>query len=116
MMLKAKESRQVQKARRKLQHQIQEEHKLVTANALNKVSEEIKTWIYRHAKDRVKLKDKDIRMFDENQHSEKTHSRYVQHLLDQLSHSPSTSVENNLSGRVLATEESFIENEFDEEQ
>lgn len=117
MIVKAKESRQVQKARLKLRNQLLEEHKLFTENALRKVSEDIKNWISRHAKDRIKLKEKEISLFDENKHSAKTHSRYVQNLLEELSHSSSTlHAENTLLGRVTIKREpiSEIDKEFEE--
>lgn len=100
MVSKAKESKQVEKARKKLKLQIQTEHELLTATALQKVSQDIKTWISRHAQDRIKLKQKDISLFDENQHSEKIHSRYVKHLLEELARPASPVSENDLSGRV----------------
>lgn len=105
MATKAKESKQVEKARKKLKLQIQEEHKFVTENALRRVSQDIKNWISRHSHERVKLK-KNISLFDENQHSEKTHSRYVKHLLENLS-TPLISEnppESNLNGRISKEE------------
>lgn len=100
MSEKAEESKQVQKAREKLKRQIHEEHMLVTEEALRKGSEEIKNWISRHAKDRVKLKGKDITLFDENKHPAKLHSRYVKHLLQDLAQPIPPKVERNLSGRI----------------
>jgi hypothetical protein len=97
---KAKESKQVEKARRKLKMQIQEEHQLVTETALQGVSEEIKNWISRHAQERVRLKQKDISLFDENQHPAKVHSRYIKHLLHELALPIPPRDENNLEGRV----------------
>lgn len=104
MAIKAKESRQVEKARRKLKLQIQEEHQLVTEAALHKVSQDIKNWISRHAEERIKLKQKDISLFDENQHSAKIHSRYVKHLLQELVKPLSHPTESNLEGRVTKSE------------
>lgn len=94
---KAKESKQVEKARKKLKLQIQEEHQFVTENALRKVSQDIKNWISRHSKERVKLRQT-FSLFDENQHSEKTHSRYVKHLLQTLAQPQIR--ESNLNGRI----------------
>lgn len=104
-MVSAKESKQVQKARKKLKLQLQEEHKLVTESALKKVSDDIKTWISRHAQDRIQLKKKDISLFDENQHPAKLHSRFVKHLLKDLSNpTPSLPENNPLEGRITKDE------------
>lgn len=100
MVAKAKESKQVEKARRKLKMQIQEEHQLVTETALREVSQDIKNWISRHAQDRIKLKQKEISLFDENQHPAKVHSRYVKHLLHDLALPVPPREENNLEGRI----------------
>lgn len=100
MVAKAKESKQVEKARKKLKMQLQEENKLVTEAALKRVSHDIKIWISRHAQDRVQLKQKEISLFDENQHSEKIHSKFVKHLLKELASPPMQKPENNLEGRV----------------
>lgn len=111
MSTSAKESRQVQKARKKLRNQILEEHKLLTENALKKMSEDIRIWISRHAKDRIKLKEKEFSLFDENQHPAKAHSLYVQHLLEQLANHKNEPIENSLEGRV-----SLEVNEFPDEE
>jgi hypothetical protein len=100
MTEKAKESKQVQKARKKLKLQILEEHKLLTENALKKVSNDIKQWISRHASERVQLKEKDISLFDENKHSAKVHSRFVKHLLTDLAEGREPVESNKLEGRI----------------
>lgn len=97
---KAAESKQVQKAREKLKHQLQEEQKLVTEEALRKGSEEIKSWITRHQKERIKLRGKDVSLFDENKHPAKLHSRYIKHLIEDLAKPVPPNAERNLSGRV----------------
>lgn len=100
VVTKAKESKQVEKARRKLKMQIEEEHKLITEAALREVSKDIKNWISRHAQERIVLKQKEISLFDENQHSAKVHSRYVKHLLQDLARPVPPKDENNLEGRI----------------
>jgi lysyl-tRNA synthetase class I len=100
MAAKAKESKQVEKARNKLKLQIQEEHQMVTENKLREVSQDIKNWISRHAPERVKLKQKDISLFDANQHPEKVHSRYIKNLLHDLAKPIPPKSENTLEGRV----------------
>ena len=100
MVTKAKNSRQVEKARQKLESQIDEEHQLVTDRTLKKMSHDIKNWISRHNQERIKLKQKDISFFDENQHPAKVHSRYVKHLLQELAQPIPPKTENRLEGRV----------------
>lgn len=101
MATKAKESKKVEKARNKLRLQIQDEYKCVTEAALHKVSQDIKDWISRHAQDRLQLKQKEITLFDENQHPAKVHSRYVKHLLHDLARPIPPKTENNLEGRIF---------------
>ncbi|QLH35271.1 MAG: hypothetical protein HWD61_03220 [Parachlamydiaceae bacterium] len=55
--------------------------------------------ISRHSQDRVKLKGKYSR-FDENQHPENVHSRYVKDLLRKLAKPVPPLEEQDLSGRV----------------
>jgi len=100
MGTKAIESKQVQKARQKLKFQMEKERIRVTDEALKRGSEEIKNWITRHSQERIKLKEKDISFFDENRHPAKVHSRYVKHLLEEVSKPVPPKVERNLSGRV----------------
>ena len=63
----AVESHAVKRARKKLEKQFEEERKSFTPEALQGVMEKMKMWINRHASERVSLKDKAIRLFDENQ-------------------------------------------------
>jgi hypothetical protein len=84
MSAKAKESAQVKKARKKLKQQLDTEHKRITKEALDKMTESIQRWISRHANERLPLKDKSFTLFDENQHSARTKSKFIQHLLGDL--------------------------------
>lgn len=82
--MKVKESAQVKKARKKLKHQLSEEHKHFTHRALNGMGKSIENWIIRHSDERIILKDKSIALFDENEHSEKNKSAYVTNLLKKV--------------------------------
>ncbi len=95
-MIKAKESNQVKKARQKLKKQINEEHKKINPQSIQKMSESIKNWISRHASERVNLKDKSFSVFDENQHSAKVKSHFIRKLNNQLREEKP----NDLGGRV----------------
>ena len=74
---KAKESAKIKKARAKLKKQLASEDKQVTPDALNKMSQAIRTWITRHAEERVNLREKTFRLFDENKHPAGTKSQFV---------------------------------------
>ena len=100
MTSNAKESKQVEKARKKLKLRIQKEHELATEAALQKVSTDIKNWISRHSQERIKLRQKGINLFDENRHPAKVHSHYVKHRLQELAKSIPPKTENSLDGRV----------------
>ena len=97
MSTKTKESIQVKRARKKLQKQLQEEEKMVTPQALRKMSESIHLWLSRHSEERIPLKDKNITLFDENQHSAKIRSRFVTSLLKELGRDQDPS---SLEGRI----------------
>lgn len=84
-MLKSQESIQIKRARRKLKKQLQEEEKQITPQALQKMSQSIHQWISRHSDDRIQLKDKNITLFDANQHSAKIKSKFIDSLLKELS-------------------------------
>lgn len=83
-MSKAKDSAQVQKYRRKLEKQIAIEKSKINPEKLNEIKKSIHKWITRHSNERIDLKDKTVRLFDENEHPAQTQSKYVQHLLNQL--------------------------------
>lgn len=101
MRVKAKESPQVLKMRRKLKKQMVEEHRHVTPKALKETRRIMENWIARHQGERIDLKNKTIAVFDENLHSAKTHSKYVLHLLSTLKHAkPKTKSTKDLSGRI----------------
>ncbi|HEY4831653.1 MAG TPA: hypothetical protein VIH61_03735 [Waddliaceae bacterium] len=84
MASKATESLQVQKARKKLEKKLISEQKQLNIAAIEQMKRAIQIWISRHQAERVTLQQKAIELFDENQHSAKTRSRYVVHLLNKL--------------------------------
>jgi len=79
-----KESPQVQRARKKLEEEFNNQEKQINPDALNKMRRVIQQWINRHAPERVKLEDKTFSLFDENKHSEVAHNSYVIHKLAAL--------------------------------
>lgn len=83
MGTKAEESHQIQKARKKLRKQLDEENKLINEKAISQMKKAIQIWIQRHQDERVELQER-LELFDENRHSVKAKSKFVTHLLDQL--------------------------------
>lgn len=84
----AQESVQVKKAREKLRKQLEEEGKRVTPEALKEMQDKIYRWIERHSRERINLREKNIALyslFDNDAHSAKTMSKFVQKLRDQIS-------------------------------
>lgn len=79
----AEESPKTQKARKKLQKQLDAVDKLITQQALERKAIEIHRWIARHAPNRVVLKSKAISLFDENQNAA-PESQKVAQLVDQI--------------------------------
>ena len=84
MANKAKESKQIQKARAKLVQQLDKESEQVTPEAIEKTAAQIQGWIARHASERISLQDKDIALFDENSHPANTSSQHVKALRRRL--------------------------------
>jgi rhamnose utilization protein RhaD (predicted bifunctional aldolase and dehydrogenase) len=65
----APESLKTKKAREKLRKQLDAQDQLITAAALAETVNKIHQWIAAHANHRVHLKEKDIRLFDQNQNA-----------------------------------------------
>ena len=63
----APESVKTKKAREKLRKQWEEQDRLITEAALADTIDKIHQWIAANAMHRVHLKEKDIRLFDQNQ-------------------------------------------------
>ena len=65
----APESIKTKRAREKLRKQCEEEDSLITESALADTVDKIHQWIAANATSRVTLKEKDIRLFDQNQNA-----------------------------------------------
>ena len=104
MSKKAQESRSIQKARKKLEEQLGEERKLFNPEKLREISEQIYRWIDRHSGERVSLKEKNIQLFDENQHPVHTASTFILGLRQDLTgEEPQDEEANSLRGRIVST-------------
>lgn len=84
MVERAKESKAVQKVRRKLEKIIETENKSITLDSLREMSRNIQKWITRHQDQRINLQEKNIKMFNENQSPAQVKSKFVQQLLSQI--------------------------------
>lgn len=65
----APESLKTKRAREKLRKQWEEQDRLITEKALAETVDKIHKWIAANAVHRVALKNKDIRLFDQNQNA-----------------------------------------------
>jgi hypothetical protein len=65
----AEESEKTKKARAKLLKRVEDLNKKITPQAIKRKSDEIIRWISRNASDRVQLKTKSIKLFDENENT-----------------------------------------------
>lgn len=65
----APESQKTRRAREKLRRQWEEQDQLITEKALAETVDKIHKWIAANAMNRVTLKNKDIRLFDQNQNA-----------------------------------------------
>lgn len=84
MGVRAKESHQVEKARRKLQKKFAKEEGRMTHEALRQMALLIEQQLARHAAERIDLKSKEIALFDANRHPAAVKSKFVSHLLSSL--------------------------------
>jgi hypothetical protein len=78
------ESSKVKNYRKKLEESLIEEKKLFNPESLDKMKLSIHEWIDKHSLERINLKDKNIALFDENQHSASPKSKYILHLIADL--------------------------------
>lgn len=83
-MVRANESRAVQKVRKKLEKIIDEEHKAITPDSLKEMSKTIQKWITRHQDLRINLQEKTFKLFNENTSPAQVKSKFVGQLLNQL--------------------------------
>ena len=80
----ARESRAVQKVRRKLEKIIDQEHKAITPDSMKEMSKTIQKWITRHQDLRINLQEKTFKLFNENKSPAQVKSKFVGQLLNQL--------------------------------
>lgn len=107
MAIKAKESPQIQKARKKIKQQLAAADKRVNTEALKEMSLLIQRQLARHTAQRINLKSKVVTLFDENKHPAKTESKFVHRLLKQLKHTPTKSKQKKeLEGRITSVNHS----------
>lgn len=102
MAKKARESAQIEKARRKLKRHLEDAEKRFNADALAKMMLLNQKQLERHKPLRINLKSRQVTLFDENQHPAKTKSTFVKHLLDQLEKPKTT--KQPLEGRITLPE------------
>ena len=104
MVVKAKESSNIEKARRKLKKQMADEGKRINTQALQKMSKAIELWINRHKVERISLKDKSIQLFDENKHTALPKNKYITNLMHSLSGArPARVSKTVLKGRIKSS-------------
>lgn len=95
MVKAAKESNQVERARKKIQEKFTEENEQVTPTTINEAINSMHYWIHRHQSDRISLKKKNIA------HNADVKSKYVLHLMQQLQGKiPSKKTTGKLKGRI----------------
>lgn len=80
----ARESRAVQKVRKKLEKIIDAEHKAITPDSLKEMSKTIQKWITRHQDLRINLQEKTFKLFNENTSPAQVESKFIGQLLNQL--------------------------------
>lgn len=101
MAVKAKESHQVEIARKKLQKKFAREDQRMTHEALRQMEFVIEQQLARHSGERVNLKSKEIALFDANRHSAAVKSKFVSHLLSSLKGEAKRA--KHLKGRVTSS-------------
>jgi hypothetical protein len=100
-MVSAKESKQVQRAREKIAKKIAKDETKIDQRAIEEMKLAIRHRIDRFSKDRIRLKDKAIALFDENKHIAKIRSRFVKNLETVLKkEAQSSTAFNKLIGRI----------------
>lgn len=94
MTVKAKESPEIQKARKKIKRKLQQAERKMNPEALIAMSFLIKEQLNRKKEERINLKERHI-TFDENKHPAKT-SKFINKLIRQIKHT----TEHDLEGRI----------------
>ena len=90
----APESVKTKKAREKLRKQWEEQDRLITEAALADTIDKIHQWIAANAMHRVHLKEKDIRLFDQNQNAAAL-SRKVEEFAQKLNEALQKNIDQN---------------------
>jgi hypothetical protein len=98
MTVKAKESHQIQKVRKKIKEKIHEAEKQMSPEALLAMSYLIKQQLNRKKEGRINLKERQVTSFDENRHPAKTQSKFILKLIHQIKHPP----KKDLTGRITS--------------
>lgn len=80
----APESEKIRKVREKLLQQWAKQDSQITAQALSQTIEKIHQWISSNSMDRVPLKNKEIKLFDQNQNAASL-SRKIQSIAERIS-------------------------------
>lgn len=97
MTAKAKESIQIEKARKKIKQQLQKADQKINPEALQATSRLIREQLQRKKAGRIDLKNRQIISFDENKHPAKTESKFVIKLIQQIKQGNN---KNDLEGRI----------------
>ncbi|MFA6915910.1 MAG: hypothetical protein WC222_05900 [Parachlamydiales bacterium] len=84
MVSLAKESSQVERARKKIEKRLSEQSSHVTPDSIKESANVIRGMIERHQEERIPLHDKGIALFDANHSSATVKSRYVLKLMKEL--------------------------------
>lgn len=84
MVVKAKDSKQIQKVRKKLQRQLQAAERLSNDEALDRMTLLIQEQLHRQQSVRINLKNRQIATFDENQHPEQVKSHFILKLIKKI--------------------------------
>lgn len=104
MATKAKESAQIEKARKKIERKLQSAEKQFNPDALNKMGRLIQEQLKRHQVERVNLKKRNIIAFDENQHPAAVKSQFILNLMGTIKQEKKNK-ESDLEGRITSVAE-----------
>jgi hypothetical protein len=102
MATKAKESPQVEKARKKLEQQLKASEKCTNAEALNKMDRLIQEQLKRQKSNRISLKKKQIASFGDTKHSAKVKSHFILKLIKKIENDKKQVPTSPLEGRITA--------------
>ena len=104
MKTKAKESQQVQKARKKIQKKLKAADQRANSETLSAMSSLIKMQLNRHKAEKIDLKKRQLISFDENTHPAKIQSKFILNLIREIKHKIKPQKE-SLEGRITLTSE-----------